>query len=55
MAKKVVRQNIVFTCTICNNKNYTSTKNTLNSKDKLELNKFCPNCRKHTFHKEGKK
>lgn len=55
MAKKLARQVIVFECTVCKNKNYTSSKNVYNTKDKLELEKFCPKCKKHTLHKEVKK
>ena len=35
-------------------RNYSTTKNRRKSQDKLELSKFCPWCRKHTDHKEGK-
>lgn len=55
MAKKLARQVVYFECTVCKNKNYTSTKNVNNVKDKLELNKYCANCQKHTLHKEIKK
>ncbi len=33
---------------------YTTTKNRLNTTNKLELNKFCCFCKKHTLHKEIK-
>ncbi len=55
MAKKNIRSKIYFVCTECNEKNYTSDKNTYNTKDKLELNKYCSKCKKHTLHKEVKK
>jgi len=38
----------------CNAKNYTTTKNKRNTADKLELKKFCKQCRAHTAHKEAK-
>ncbi|MDP3724787.1 MAG: 50S ribosomal protein L33 [bacterium] len=54
MAKKGNRKFIHLVCSVCKVRNYTSIKNTLNTKDKLELNKFCPRCRKHTSHQEQK-
>jgi large subunit ribosomal protein L33 len=45
---------ISLECGQCKNRNYTTTKNKRKSQDKLELSKFCPTCRKHTDHKEGK-
>ena len=45
---------ITFECTVCKNRNYTSTKNKKKNTDKLELKKFCKFCRKHTAHKEIK-
>lgn len=41
-------------CTVCKSKNYTTSKNPAENKDKLERNKFCKKCRKHTPHKEVK-
>ncbi|MFH1826637.1 MAG: 50S ribosomal protein L33 [bacterium] len=46
---------ITLACTECKRKNYTSSKNKMNVKDRLELSKFCAWCRKHTKHKEEKK
>ncbi|MHB8362381.1 MAG: 50S ribosomal protein L33 [Patescibacteria group bacterium] len=54
MAKKDNRRYIFLQCTICKNKNYTSKKNYTNNKERLELNKFCNTCKKHTLHKEVK-
>ena len=45
---------ITFECTVCKNRNYSSTKNKKKNPDKLELKKFCKFCRKHTLHKEIK-
>ena len=45
---------ISLECGQCKNRNYTTSKNKRKSQDKLELSKFCPFCRKHTDHKEGK-
>ena len=33
---------------------YTSSKNRRNTPTRIELNKFCPNCNKHTNFKEIK-
>ena len=54
MAKKDVRATITFACTECKERNYTSQKNRRNDPNRLELNKYCPRCRKHTPHKEQK-
>ena len=49
-----MREVITFVCTECKRKNYTSNKNKMNTKERLELPKFCNWCRKHTKHKEEK-
>ena len=54
MATKYKEKLIGFECTACRNINYFSTKNKKILKEKLELNKFCNTCRKHTKHKETK-
>ncbi len=45
---------ILFQCTECKNRNYSSMKNKKNTPDKLQLNKYCRHCKKHTLHKETK-
>jgi large subunit ribosomal protein L33 len=45
---------IKLECTVCKNLGYQSKKNKKNIKERLELNKFCKWCRKHTAHKETK-
>ncbi len=45
---------IKLQCTACKEINYCSRKNRKEHKEKLQLNKFCPKCRKHTLHKEMK-
>ena len=45
---------IIFECTMCKERGYSSTKNKKLNPDKLELSKFCKKCRKHTLHKEIK-
>lgn len=54
MTKKDVRMTITFACTECKERNYTSQKNRRNDPNRLEINKYCPRCRKHTQHKEQK-
>ena len=34
--------------------NYNTMKNKKNTPDRLEMNKYCPFCRKHTVHSETK-
>ncbi len=45
---------VTMVCGSCKRKNYTSTKNKKNVKERLELSKYCGWCRKHTKHKEEK-
>ncbi len=54
MAKKEVRLIINLACQDCKRRNYATKKNRQNDPDRLELNKYCPFCRKHTAHKETK-
>ena len=45
---------VVLACEDCKERNYTTVKNKKNTKDRLELSKYCPTCKKHTTHKETK-
>jgi large subunit ribosomal protein L33 len=55
MAKKGEnRERITLACVECKSENYRTEKNKKNTTDRLELNKFCPTCRKTTAHKEKK-
>jgi large subunit ribosomal protein L33 len=47
-----VRPKITLACAVCKHRNYITKKNRRNDPDRLELKKFCPNCRAHTEHKE---
>jgi len=49
------RQLIGFICEFCKSRNYVSTKNSINTKDKLKFDKFCKQCRKITAHNESNK
>lgn len=41
-------------CTVCHNLNYQTTKNKKNTKERLQLQKFCKFCKKKQLHKETK-
>ena len=46
------RLTIDMACTVCKEKNYTTSKNRRNDTNRLELRKFCRRCRQHTVHRE---
>ena len=50
----LMRVKITLSCTECKQRNYNTMKNKKNDPDRLEMNKYCSFCRKHTPHKEGK-
>ena len=54
MASKTVdvRPKITMACAECKHRNYMTKKNRRNNPDRLGLQKFCPNCGKHTEHRE---
>jgi large subunit ribosomal protein L33 len=47
-----VRPKITMACQQCKHRNYITRKNRRNDPDRMELKKFCPNCRQHTAHRE---
>ena len=49
-----MRVKITLACSECKQRNYDTMKNKKNDPDRLELNKYCRFCRKHTLHKETK-
>ena len=49
-----MRVKITLACTECNQRNYNTMKNKKNDPDRLEMNKYCRFCRKHTLHRETK-
>ncbi len=49
-----MREIILLACGECKRKNYSTMKNKRNTPDKLNLDKYCRFCRKHTAHKETK-
>ena len=48
------RSIISLECSVCHERNYSTTKNKKKTTERLELSKYCPSCRKHTAHKETK-
>ena len=48
------RVKITLVCSECKQRNYDTKKNKRNDPDRLEMNKHCPFCHKHTLHKESK-
>lgn len=53
MASKI-RAKIGLKCVETGDINYTTTKNSKTTTEKLELKKYCPRLKKHTVHKEVK-
>ncbi len=51
---ETMRVKITLACSECKQRNYDTMKNKKNDPDRLELNKYCRFCRKHTLHKETK-
>jgi large subunit ribosomal protein L33 len=55
MAKKGNRFEFSMLCTTCKRTNYRTSKNKINSgSERKLLNKYCPQCKKATEHKEVK-
>ncbi len=49
-----MRNAVTLACTECKSRNYQTNKNKKNNPDRLEFNKYCRFCKKHTLHKETK-
>ena len=49
-----MRVKVTLRCNEYKQRNYNTMKNKKNTPDKLELNKYCQFCRKHTPHTETK-
>jgi large subunit ribosomal protein L33 len=49
-----MREKIILVCSECLSRNYSTTKNKQTTKTRVELNKHCSTCKKHTLHKESK-
>ncbi|HHU59733.1 TPA: 50S ribosomal protein L33 [bacterium] len=49
-----MRDKVILICNECLSRNYNTTRKKFDVSKKLEVNKFCPRCNKHTLHKESK-
>ena len=49
-----MRVMITLASTECKQRNYNTMKNKKNDPARLEMNKYCRFCRKHTVHRETK-
>jgi len=47
-----MRDKVILACGECKQRNYNTTKNKRLHPDRLEHQKYCRFCRKHTPHKE---
>ena len=47
-----MREMATLACSVCKQRNYTTTKNKRQHPDRLEHKKYCRFCKKHTPHKE---
>ncbi|MBL7201916.1 MAG: 50S ribosomal protein L33 [Anaerolineae bacterium] len=52
MARRAVRLPVTLACTECRERNYLTEKNRQNDAGRLEMQKYCRRCRKHTLHRE---
>jgi len=52
VAKTGVRVLVTLACQDCKRRNYQTNKSKRNSPDRIEFNKYCRWCGKHTPHKE---
>jgi len=49
-----MREIVTLRCEECKRRNYSTTRNKKTQQEKLQVNKYCKFCRKHTAHKEIK-
>ena len=52
MAKNEKRIQVTLACEDCKRRNYITTKNKLNDRERIDLVKYCRFDRRHTPHKE---
>ncbi|GGM35114.1 50S ribosomal protein L33 2 [Paraliobacillus quinghaiensis] len=48
-----MQKKVILACTECLSRNYSSYKNAA-SAERLQTNKYCKKCNKHTLHRETK-
>ncbi|MGO3731748.1 MAG: 50S ribosomal protein L33 [Vagococcus sp.] len=41
-------------CSVCGSRNYSKAVNDTHRTERLEVNKFCKYCKRHTLHRETK-
>ncbi|MBD3415332.1 MAG: 50S ribosomal protein L33 [Candidatus Aminicenantes bacterium] len=49
-----MREIVTLQCAECGRRNYTTTRNKKQNREKIKIKKFCKFDRKHTVHKEVK-
>ena len=49
-----MRVKVTLACQECKQRNYDTTKSKQLHPDRMEVNKYCRFCKKHTIHKETK-
>lgn len=54
MEVPIMRENIIYRCTVCGEENYIGDKNKKLHPERIEILKFCKRCNKKTTHKEKK-
>jgi large subunit ribosomal protein L33 len=52
VAKNEKRVQVTLECQDCKRRNYITTKNKVNDRERIEMKKFCSFDRRHTLHKE---
>jgi large subunit ribosomal protein L33 len=52
MARNEKRVQVTLECQECKRRNYITTKNKVNDRERIELKKYCRWDRHHTLHKE---
>ena len=52
VAKNEKRVKVTLECEVCKRRNYITTKNKQNDRERIEMRKYCRFDRQHTLHKE---
>ncbi len=52
MPKSLNRPKVTMACVECRERNYITTKHRVTQRERIELRKYCPRCRKHELHRE---
>ncbi len=52
MARNDKRIQVTLACEACKRRNYITTKNKMNDRERIVMKKFCSWDRRHTLHKE---